>query len=198
MTFLESLGLNENVTPGDLRATIERRVRESLEQGLLDSRAATEAVAFTRGNANAWLVGSDPFVARAMAEATSGVGFKTDPEKGRAVLVLSNDLHLHEFTDQDVPYGYRWWRYADSLPEGRVCATGSDAICHRCGPTVAMTDENRLSSVAWVFHIARGPYVVEFAMCADCQAYYARLADNERIWSGDTYIELKDHGDGTV
>jgi hypothetical protein len=161
-----------------------------------ENAAMAEAVRYAKDEDNRWLLDlRDPFIDRAMTEATSGVAFKTEPEPGRAVLVMSNDLGLHEHYDADSTYGYRWWRYLDSMPADRHCANGEDALCHRCGPTYMLRRSGSyvFRPIAAIIHIARGRYVVEFALCAECRDYYKTLADTaiRRVSSGDTYVEFE-------
>lgn len=159
-----------------------------------ENLAMAEALAFCR--ANRWLIDADPLIAEMMRSATTDLGFKTEPDPARAIVVMSNSYSYSEPGDE-TRYGWRKWWYLSDI-DG--CATPKGAVsgqlagnCHRCsGSPLDIWD--RKPAVATV-HIPRGRFAVEFALCHDCMTYLASLADaitkRSRIASGDTYVEFE-------
>ncbi|WP_448231279.1 hypothetical protein [Microbacterium lacticum] len=118
----------------------------------------------------------DPYITRAISAAvnTANVnrGFEDEPNPARAIVVLSNDLGTGEgfswALGNDISVDRRRWWYASDAP---VQASAMGDRCHRCTPW----DEDRgpvTRPVTHSFRIARGRYVIEFALCADCSTYY--------------------------
>ncbi|WP_431220995.1 hypothetical protein [Leifsonia xyli] len=180
--------LNAN-TPDEMRAAVAASI-DPLDnlQIEYDRRAQLEAKAFAARTDSKWMHGlieDEPFIADAMHSATSGEGFDTEPEPGRAILVFANSFAM-------AYRGVRLWTYISDVADSFIHA-GDQVPCHRCelmnGITGSATEDR---PIAGVFHLARGRYVVEFALCLDCIHVYESQAVLTRIWSGDTYIELED------
>ena len=179
--------LNAN-TPDELRAAVSDGIDPLTSLQIeYDHAAAMDAKAFIgeRGD-HKWLhsvLEDEPFVFDAMRDATSGEGFDAEPDPGKAIVVLANGFDLARS-------GVRLWSYASDV-EGSIISRDDHLPCHRCDLSRVVEGRMRTTdTIAGVFHIARGRYVVEFALCADCVRYFEAMADHVRIYNGDTYIQL--------
>lgn len=186
MSFLNRMfhgRVPDTLDPSDFHALIDqggRMAREVDDSFGVDLDATVEAASY----ATAELVPGespdallrDPYLTRAVSAAINTAnlnrGFEDEPNPARAIVVLSNDLGTGEgfswSLGNDISVDRRRWWYASDAP---VQASAMGDRCHRCTPW----DEDRgpvTRPITHSFRIARGRYVVEFALCADCSAHY--------------------------
>ncbi|MWB98306.1 hypothetical protein [Agromyces seonyuensis] len=177
-------------TPEELR----RAVAESADpihalDFVLDLQASAEARAFcTRDGAdNGWLLAlGDAFIDHTMAEATSGTGLRHSdlarrhegPDPGRAIVVRASDYDIEQTVveaSQNTAASWRRWLYISEIENGAWRNTGVGP-CDRCDlPPQLRLDHHEAGRIAGVFHVSRGRYVVEFALCATCLDFYTNL-----------------------
>ncbi|WP_411721022.1 hypothetical protein [Mycetocola sp.] len=168
-------------TPEELRTAVEQN-RNQFSDLIADLEvdALTEAKASVGDRAMPWLLRlNDSFIERAMAEATLATGFKTPPDPGKAIIVLSNGFAISEMGDPEF-YGFRWWKYVSDLTGPTWVTPGALLPCHRCDPAGWIKGPYEARPIEAVFHVARGRCVVEFAFCADCVTHYLALSASAR------------------
>lgn len=162
-------------TPDELRAAVEASL-DPVERTTadLEARATGEAARFAKLTSSGFrslLEERSSFFAECVRSAATYDGLRAPwPEAGRAVLVHAADFATSE-VGEDTPYGWRAWKYLSAIWLNDT-KPGSEAHCDRCAPPrpLQKAGEWHRKRIAGVFHIARGPFVVEFALCDRCWA----------------------------
>jgi hypothetical protein len=153
--------------PAALHAAVERNLHDDPFVFMVADATADgvmQATAYAPHNKD--LLSTD-WIKKAVHEAArDDDGILGLPADGSAVVVLSHDYSTTEFPADE------WHRRAHPLSERGEPVTANPGSCHRCDVShvVAMIlyDSVPVRKQLTVFHIARGRFVVEFAVCDQC------------------------------